>query len=163
MPYYSQNGWRASDTPSAIGIVPISMNGVSFPGGCRDGDVKWIFGWYLARFDREVESLHKGWCWGYAFRPNKNDPDELSNHASGTALDINAPAHPNGKRGTFSKSQMADIDRLCRATHGALRSGAFYKSTVDAMHLEVVVSKASLHEIVASMKKQYGPFVKGLK
>ncbi len=151
----SQNGWPASSDPNLIHIIPLQVAGIKFPGGCRENSVHWIFTWYLKRFNKEVEKLVNPGCWGFSYRPNKNDPTSLSNHASGTAIDINAPKHPNGKRGTFTAAQLADIKRLCAASHGVLRSGAFYTSTVDAMHLEINVSPKELNAIVAKMKVSF--------
>ena len=146
----SQNGWRASADRAELGIVPLRVADVDFPGGTRGGDVHWLFVWALLRWHREVEPLHAGWCWGWSYRPNKNDPESLSNHASGTAIDINAPRHPNGKRGTYTKAQRAAIKRICADSGDVLRSGEFYRSTVDGMHLEI---NASATEVKAAVKR----------
>ena len=56
----------------------------------------------------EVEALVDGWCWGHAYREISGSTT-LSNHASGTAIDINAPRHPLGASGTFSSTQVSRI------------------------------------------------------
>ena len=149
---HSQNGWAASPDRKVLGIVPLKVAGVDFPGGTRGGDVHWIFVWALTRWHKEVEPLKSPGCWGWSYRPNKNDPNSLSNHASATAVDINAPKHPNGKRGTYTTAQRAAIQRIVKASGGALRSGEFYRSTVDGMHLEIVVSKTELAKQVKRLK-----------
>lgn len=148
----SQNGWTASPTRSAIGVQAFSVAGVDFPGGVRRGDVAWILTWALTRWNREVEKLASPGCWGWSYRPNKNDPSSLSNHASGTAVDVNAPKHPNGKRGTYTTAQRAAIKRILADCHNVLRSGEFYSSTVDGMHLEVNVSPVALAAEVKRLK-----------
>lgn len=166
MTAHSDNGWVASSDPAALGIVRLRVTApgiihgteCDFPSGVRHGDVHWIFGWYLLRYHAEVERLHAGWCWGYtdSMRPNRNNPGVYSNHDSGTAIDINAPAHPNGTKGTFSTAQRKTIARLIGATHGALRAGEFYTSTTDGMHVEINTSPSGLHTAVTKMKHDYG-------
>src|SRR5690349_21087486 len=98
----SYNGWSASSSPSAIGIVPFTFAGYDFPAGIKGGDVKALFQYFLAQYHCRVESLGKsgGDEWGYSFRRNVNNPSVYSCHASGTAIDVNAQLHPNGQRNT---------------------------------------------------------------
>src|SRR4051812_39134525 len=99
----SYNGWEASSNPDRIGIVPLIVNGVSFAPGCKSGPVHTVLAHVAHRLMTEVEKAGEG-CWGYAYSRNRN-ANNLSCHASGTAIDFNAPRHPNGKRGTFSDAQ----------------------------------------------------------
>jgi hypothetical protein len=75
-------------------------------------------------------------------------------------VDINAPKHPNGKRGTYTTAQRAAIKRICDATDGALRSGEFYTTTVDGMHLEINCSPADLAAVVKHLKTSTYPILK---
>jgi hypothetical protein len=110
----SYNGWPASTDPGTIGVVPFTVAGVNFPGGVRAGDVHLVLHYVLLEFHHRVEPLKAPACWGYSFRPNKNDPNELSCHASGTAADANAPDHPNGVEAseTFTPAQIAEIHQI---------------------------------------------------
>jgi hypothetical protein len=54
-----------------------------------------IFADLAARYHATVEPLVWPGCWGYALRPIKGT-NTYSNHSSGTAIDLNAPAHPQG-------------------------------------------------------------------
>lgn len=110
----SYNGWPASTDPSAIHVVPFEVAGVAFPRGVRAGDVHTVLHHVALQFHERVESLVSPGCWGYDFRPNKNDPSELSCHGSATAIDCNAPQHPNGIEATrnFTKAQIAEIHRI---------------------------------------------------
>jgi peptidoglycan hydrolase-like protein with peptidoglycan-binding domain len=57
-----------------------------------------------------------GWCWGHAYREISGSTT-LSNHASGIAIDINAPRHPLGASGTFSSTQVSRTrPRSCSPT-----------------------------------------------
>lgn len=151
----SGNGWIASPDPAKIGVVPLAYGKTTFPAGCRKGDVYWIFRWYLRRYHAQVEPLVPKTCWGYSYKPNANNPSVVSNHGSGTALDINAPQHPNGKKGTFTAAQRVTLKRLQDAALGALRLGEFYTSTTDGMHVEIDCTPAQLAVIVKRMKIHY--------
>src|SRR5512133_2973321 len=43
--------------------------------------------------------------WGWAFRMVRGSSTSVSNHASGTAIDLNAQSHPLGRRNTFNSVQ----------------------------------------------------------
>jgi hypothetical protein len=150
----SQNGWAASASKRDIGVQPFSVIGVEFPGGVRAGDVATLFSYLVRRFHYEVEPLHPGWCWGWAYRDVRGGTN-LSNHASGTAVDINAPAHPLGTK-TFSQSQRATIREIVSTCMGAVRWGGEYSGRVDEMHFEIVVSPTRLFQIMQAMPPQTG-------
>lgn len=147
----SQNGWTASDSPSAIGVKAFVIADVSFPGGVRSGDVARVLGYVARQFHARVEPLHPGWCWGYSYRPNRNDPDSLSNHSSGTAIDINAPAHPNGKAGTFSTGQVRAIRAILAACDGVVRWGGDYRTTKDEMHFEINAGPTAVRAVAQKL------------
>lgn len=137
----SYNGWPASTNRSAIGVVPFAVAGVEFPGGVRKGDVATVFGWVALQFHRRVEKLVNPGCWGYSFRQNRN-ANNLSCHSSGTAIDCNAPKHPNGvpTTRTFTAKQikevhqiLAEIEELSEVVHW----GGDWTGTPDSMHFEI--------------------------
>jgi hypothetical protein len=148
----SQNGWSASPHLELRALV---INGVAFAPGIRDDDdVEYVLRYFWTEYAKRVEPLKNPGCWGFFYRENRNDPSSLSNHSSGTATDGNAPAHPNGvaTSRTFTPAQISEIHKILAECHGALRWGGDYTHTVDAMHVEVNVSPARLHETVAQMK-----------
>lgn len=77
--------------------------------------------------------------WGWANRDIRGPSTDISNHASGTAMDLNATEHPRGvpTRDTFSASQVQGIHRRLQLYRGCLRWGGDYKVTPDAMHVEI--------------------------
>ncbi len=109
-------------------------------------------------FDRTVEPISDPGCWSYAERPIRGGR-ALSNHASGTAIDLNAPRHPLGARGTFTPHQTRAIREIISLTDGAIRWGGDYRSRKDEMHFEINTTdvakiilatsrlRAKLHEI----------------
>jgi peptidoglycan hydrolase-like protein with peptidoglycan-binding domain len=133
----SQNGWPAGSS-SQIPLVGLTVDGVRFPAGVRSGDVGAVLGYVARRVDAEVESLVAGWCWGHAYRPVRGGTT-LSNHSSGTAIDINAPRHPIGSSNTFSATQQARIRAILADCDGVIRWGGDYSSRKDDMHFEINV------------------------
>jgi hypothetical protein len=138
----SYNGWPASPDPAAIGVdKSFLVAGVAFPGGVKAGDVATVLGYVADQFHRRVEPLVQGWCWGYNYRAATNSPDSLSCHSSGTALDVNAPDHPDGASGTFSDAQVATIRTILAEAGDVVVSGMDWS---DDMHFEIDATAAQV-------------------
>lgn len=134
----SYNGWPASPDPHSIGVDPnFAPAGVPFPGGVKSGDVALVLGFVANRIHLTVERLVKGWCWGYDYRQNRNDPSTLSCHASATSIDVNAPEHGNGVRNTFTPAQVVQIRRIIVEAGSVVAWGHDWTHTVDEMHFEI--------------------------
>src|SRR6185437_12238812 len=110
-----------------------------------------IFDLFCADYNATVEKIDKGSSWGFAPRTIRGASTQLSNHASGTALDLNAPKHPLGKVGTFSASQRKAI-RALQAKYPELRWGGSYAGRKDEMHWEVNASPEALAARVDKLK-----------
>lgn len=134
----SQNGWTASSSPSAIGITGLTVAGHAFPAGVRGGQVHTILGYVARRFHAEVEALVTPGCWGYNYRVISGSTS-FSNHASGTAIDCNAPRHPLGASGTFTSAQRTKIRSILTYCNGVVRWGGDYSGRKDEMHFEINV------------------------
>lgn len=148
----SQNGWSASPN---LHVRPLVVDGVGFLPGIRDDDdVAYILGYFAEQYAKRVEPLKNPGCWGFSYRADRNQSSDLSNHASGTAIDLNAPKHPNNVSiaKTFKPAQISEIHKILGECHGALRWGGDYTHTVDGMHVEVNVSPVRLATIVSQMK-----------
>lgn len=147
----SYNGWAASSRPNDIGIAPFEVAGINFPPGVRSGHVTTVLRYVAAQYHRRVEPLMtKPGCWGYAYRKNRN-ADNLSCHASGTAIDINAPLHPNGKRNTFSAGQVAEIRKILDEVGGVVRWGGDFSGTPDEMHFEIKATPAEVAAVASRL------------
>lgn len=140
----SYNGWPASIDAKSIGVAPFAVAGIPFPGGVKAGDVATVLGYVAAQFHRRVEPLVSPGCWGWSYRQNRNAAN-LSCHSSGTAIDINAPKHPNGIEASrnFTKAQIAEvhailseIPELAEVVHWG---GDWHAPTLtpDPMHFEI--------------------------
>jgi hypothetical protein len=133
----SYNGWQAHRDRRQINVEPMTVSGSAFPGGVKRGDVTTVLQYVAEQFNARVEALRPDWCWGYNYRQNRN-ANNLSCHASGTAIDCNAPAHPNGKRGTFSAAQVRTIRQILAECGGVVQWGGDFRGTPDEMHFEIL-------------------------
>lgn len=148
----SYNGWPCDSYPAAINVQPFGDNyGVPFPGGVVAGDVATVLGYVAYQLHTRVEECVAGWDWGYEYRENVNNPGSMSCHASGTAIDYNAPNHPNGAGGTFSNEQVATIHDILVEVGGAVQWGGDYTGTLDEMHFEIIVDATYLHQVAQSI------------
>lgn len=131
----SQNGWEVFNlgTASELSIFPWVT------GRVRRGDVFTVLNYLCREFNTTVEPIIKDESWGFAYRPIEGSTT-FSNHASGTAIDLNAPKHPMGVKGTFSAKQVASIEKILSYLEGVVRWGGHYSGRVDDMHFEINVS-----------------------
>ena len=132
----SQNGYIANDIDrTRVWTIPGADRRVRL----RFGAPGLLLVELAAFFDMFVEPIDVGQLddWGYAERPIRGG-SSLSNHASGTAIDLNATRHPLGKRGTFDATQEGLIRSWLRGHNGCVRGGGDYKNRADEMHFEIV-------------------------
>lgn len=91
-------------------------------------------------FDRLVQDLDGGVVddWGYAERPIRGSA-VLSNHASGTAIDLNATRWALGSSPSvnLNPGQIDTVRRIVGATGGVVRWGGDYTGRKDPMHFEI--------------------------
>lgn len=121
----SQNGWPTVKT----GLTSLPH----VTGKVLTGPVWVVMYWLCEYFARTVEPITKAWSWGWSYRRIAGSR-KWSNHASGTAVDLNAPRHPAGKLNTFTDAQEEQIALIVKASHGVLRWGRVFK---DEMHFEI--------------------------
>ncbi len=146
----SQNGYPAILDRDDLDRSEV-VRGVSFPGGFREGSVAKVMRYVFRQFHERVEPLHPGWCWGYAHRPVKGESSGLSNHASGTAGDVNAPRHPLGAIHTFSDGQVRQIRQILDEVDGVVRWGGDYLGRKDEMHFEIVRSEDFVDQVTKGL------------
>lgn len=145
----SQNGWTVIDSYSSpklkrLGGFAGSIHHVTHP----------IFEYLIAEFARRVEPIHVGTQddWAYTYRPIAGT-DVFSNHASGTAVDINARKHPQGHRGTFTDAQVREIREILREIDDVIQWGGDWTRVPDEMHFEIrgSVSESKVREVAARL------------
>lgn len=131
------NGFTVSDDRSEIGIKTYRVPGTNVLLPVRSEIAPLLIG--MARdFNRYVEPLRPGWCWGYAYRQVRGG-GSWSFHSAGIAIDLNSVKHFYGARNTFSPRQ-ASMCRALARKYG-LRWGGDYRRTADEMHFEVILPR----------------------
>ncbi|MEV6876246.1 M15 family metallopeptidase [Amycolatopsis sp. NPDC051128] len=141
----SQNGYSAP-------ITPVSRE---LPGGkvaLRAGPTGDLLAWVGRQFHALVEPLIWPGCWGYAYRDIRG-ATQLSNHSSGTALDLNAPAHPldTNPAANFRPAQIATIRAIVARTEGCVRWGGDYVGRRDPMHFEINANEQRCAAVLAKL------------
>lgn len=98
--------------------------------------------------------------WGWAYRPVRGQESGFSNHASGTAIDLNATQHPRGEHGTFTNAEKAKILAMLtafddpRTGHCVVRWGELYTTTVDGMHFEINGTPAQVARVAERLRAE---------
>lgn len=158
MTVWSQNGLSANDL-SVIrsAIIP----GTDVRVALRKGPVGDLLLYAAARWHVEVEPLRAPDgvldCWGYASR-NVRGSNDISNHASGSALDLRARAHPLGTdpAANFSAAQISAIRKIVSDCSGCLRWGGDYFGRKDGMHIEAQGTEQGISEVMTVLTNPGG-------
>ena len=136
----SPNGWPASEDRKALGIESFVVPGTKIKFACAKAVAPLLVN-FAKDFHEWVEPIDEGELddWGYAFRMTRSSDKVLSNHSSGTAIDLNAIKHPLGKSNTFNQAQRNTITLLI--TKYGLAWGGNYKRRKDDMHFEIALNQ----------------------
>lgn len=137
----SQNGWPVIPQGDARAKV--------FPwitGRVLDGDVWVVLNELCAQYATRVEKIDPAGSWGHTVRPIAGS-QVYSNHASATAIDLNAPLHPQF-RNTLSAAQQGTIRDIVRGLDGVVRWGGDYAAgNLDQMHFEINANAAAVKRV----------------
>ena len=136
----SPNGWPASEDRKALGIESFTVPGTKIRFACAKKVAPLLVN-FAKEFNESVEPIDVGQLddWGFAFRMTRGSDKVLSNHSSGTAIDLNAIKHPLGKSNTFNIHQRNIINLLI--TKYGLAWGGNYKKRKDDMHFEIALDQ----------------------
>lgn len=156
----SGNGWPASPDLRTRVIEPVSGVRLAIVDNDNVAD---LFTYLVQQFHKRVDDVtkpHPKDDWGYEYRPNVNNPSRLSNHSSGTAIDLDATEHPNAVQTakTYSSQQISTVHKILAEMDGVIRWGGDYSGTPDAMHFEINVQPGDPRLAAAAHKvrKQTG-------
>lgn len=147
----SQNGWPVLPAGSP------RLHKFVIPGAdrhliLRNGSAGLILAHVALRVHELVERLDLGvWDeWGHAVRAIRGQTTGYSNHASGTAMDLNSTRHGLGTPTlqTWTPKQVEGIHHILSGYDGAVRWGGDYSGRPDSMHFEINVPLAHA-ELVA--------------
>lgn len=178
MPVYSQNGYEANN-PELCATYTVPGSKVRLR--LRRGQVATVLLWIAEQFDDRVEDIDKAQSfiedaepsiaggepstllddWSYAERPVRGSTSTLSNHASGTAIDLNATQHPRGVSNTFTDAQIREVRAILRrlvdplTARCVVRWGEDYRSApVDGMHFEIDADPKAVARVAASLAEK---------
>jgi hypothetical protein len=146
----SHNGWQASKNPDEIAIKSYTVPGTKTRLRCAEAVAPLLIA-FTAEFHELIEPIDEGPLddWGYAFRQIRGSTDKLSNHASGTAIDLNAPKHALGLVGTFPPEKVPMIRALAKKY--GLRWGGDYVNRKDEMHFEIDITPAKAAALIMKL------------
>lgn len=153
MTAHSQNGFPAltSDSPYLrTWVIPDTSRTLRL----RNGSAGFLLIHLALWFDARVEDVEGGILddWGYAYRPIRGYESGLSNHSSGTAMDLNATQHGLGAEDTFSASEELRIRRRVNVYFDdVVRWGGEYYGRKDEMHFEVDASIGACEKVARNL------------
>jgi len=149
----SQNGWPVNPPRG-----PRTIPGTDVRVNVADGPAGDVLMHVLGEVNRRVEDIslnseaaNERDDWGYAER-NVRGGGDISNHASATAVDINATRHVLGERGTFTTEQTAEIRTILGEVDNVVRWGGDYRGRADEMHFEIVGSVAEVTAVADRLR-----------
>lgn len=147
----SYNGWPASKDPAEIGVKSFPVLGTAIKLRCAEKVAPLLLG-FATEFNNLIEPIDAGtlddWC--YCFREVRGVPGKISNHSSGTAIDLNSTRHALGKVGTFDPAKVPMIRALAKKY--GLFWGGDYRNRKDEMHFEISVSAAKAVELIKKLE-----------
>ena len=145
----SYNDWPASKNQAEIGIKSYPVPGTLIKLRCAEKVAPLLVG-FAAEFHNLIEPLDVGALddWGYAYRDVRGVPGKLSNHASGTAIDLNASRHPLKSINTFEPAKVPMLKALCKKY--ALTWGGEW-TRPDPMHYEVSINAAKVAALITKL------------
>jgi hypothetical protein len=151
----SQNGWPVNPPRS-----PHTIPGTNVRVTVADGPAGQVLMHVLGQVNARVEDIamnsdrNERDDWGYAER-NVRGSEAVSNHASGTAVDINATRHALGASGTFTPAQVAEIHRILAEVDGVVRWGGDYTGRRDEMHFEIIGSQEQVARVAERLRQAH--------
>jgi hypothetical protein len=150
MAQVSFNGWPASKDRSEIGIKSYTVPGTTVKLACAEKVAPLLIA-FAADFHKLIEPIDAGSLddWGYCYRMIRGSTDKLSNHSSGTALDLNATKHALGKAGTFDAAKVPMIQALAKKY--GLKWGGDYVNRKDEMHFEIALDAAKVAALITKL------------
>ena len=148
----SQNGWTVITKSTSSKLVTYKVPGTAHGLLLRRGDAGVLLVDFARWYNRHVErlSLYKaGDDYGWSYRKIRGSTTTYSNHASGTAMDLNATRHPLGTTAahSFTQAQIDKIHKRLKRYAGVIRWGGDYVHRKDPMHFEINKGVAATHTV----------------
>jgi hypothetical protein len=154
----SSNGWPV--LPRRVGGAPPTLRQWNIPSvdltlTARDGSAGFLLAHFALWYHEAIEPLDRPPAddWGYARRLIRGG-STWSNHASGTAIDLNATLHPLGERGTLRGAQVLKLRRRLWAADyyaSCIGWGGDWTTRADEMHYEIQRPLSACEEVAANL------------
>jgi hypothetical protein len=148
----SQNGWTVITKSTSSKLVTYQVPGTAHGLLLRRGDAGVLLVDFARWYNRHVEKLRlykAGDDYGWSYRKIRGSTTTYSNHASGTAMDLNATRHPLGTTAahSFTQAQINKIHKRLKRYSGVIRWGGDYVHRKDPMHFEINKGVAATHKV----------------
>lgn len=154
----SQNNWPVYDETDHF--VRFTVEGRGF--WAANADVATVFKYWIQWFHDHIEDINlhvaekpgfDDWSWNV--RPIRGKSSGYSNHASATAVDLNATRHPRGVHNTYTGEQRKRMQVKLQTPllNGVIRAGEFYEDIVDGMHFEINKPAQAVHAAALRIKE----------
>jgi uncharacterized protein YukE len=153
----SQNGWPVNP-PRGARTIP----GTNVRVNVADGPAGDVLMHVLGQVSSRVEDISldsqagERDDWGYAER-NVRGSGDISNHASATAVDMNATRHVLGAQGTFTTEQSTEIRRILGEVDNVVRWGGDYTGRRDEMHFEIIGTQEQVRAVADRLRAAQQP------
>lgn len=143
----SQNGYSVLDRSECrfYDVGPLSIP-------LRADDAGYVMAHFSRMFNNRVERLGPTETFGHSAR-RIGGSDEWSNHASGTAVDLNSAQHPHGSRNTFRDEELVGLRLLLEDYDEVIRWGGDYRYTKDEMHFEIDKSYSDVKKLAQVLRQ----------
>jgi len=147
----SYNGWPASKDQAEIGVRSYLVPGTQRKLRCASAVAPLLIG-FASEFHSLIEPIDDDGLddWGYAYRDVRGVPGKLSNHASGSAIDLNATKHPLGAVSTFDAAKVPMLRALAKKY--GLTWGGDYKNRKDEMHFEISIDAVKAAALITKIQ-----------
>ena len=158
----SQNGWTVITKSTSAKLATYKVPGTKHGLLLRKGDAGVLLVDFANWYNKHVEklSLYKaGDDYGWSYRKIRGSSTTYSNHASGTAIDLNATRHPLGTTAahSFTKKQIAAIHKRLKRYSGVIRWGGDYTKRKDPMHFEINKGVKATHKVYRRLFPCHAP------
>lgn len=149
----SYNGWPASKDVESIRIKSYAIKGSQVKLRCAYFAAPLLVA-FAEQFNELIEPIDAGADdWGYCYRMVRGSTTRLSNHSSGTAIDLNATKHPLGKAGTFPAETVPLLKALAKKY--GLFWGGDYLNRRDEMHFEINIDPVKAAALITTLGLEY--------
>ena len=155
----SDNGWQVSADKDSIEVKNYMVEGTTIHFAVAKGAAPLLLAfakWYNEHIEPIAGKTYDDW--GFAYRAVRGQTEGFSNHASGSAIDINSAKYPLSKK--VMKPEKAKLIRQECDRLGLKWGGDFTR--IDEMHYEVALNPAQAALLIDKLNLPT-PKVKGAK